>query len=413
MFGWELPPIFAGGIGMVCYDLIKSLSAQDVEITYVMPFGPQNFQSELDTNVIIAENVVPTIKNVQVKVVKTLFKAYQTPAEYEVSYKQVNAGQELTDIGPKKKRTKLYGEDLFTEVDYFAKRAFELAVNIEFDVVHAHDWMTFPAATAAADRAKKPLVVHIHNTVYDRYLGNFSEHERDIEYNGMARADTVIAISQYVKDMIINKYGIDPNKIEVVHNAPNTMYDPNEAHEPLNFGGNKMVLYAGRVTGQKGPEYFIQTAKRICDVRDNVMFVMAGTGDLQKKCIDMANDQGIGHKMLFTGFFTPQEGKQLFGSADCFVMPSVSEPFGIVPMESMLKGTPAVISKTSGCAEVLSHTLKADFWDIDHMANQIVSVLDHPCLKESLSENGFKQVSVMNWEKPAKQCIDVYNKVRN
>ena len=314
--------------------------------------------------------------------------------------------------GKKDFRKNLYGADLYSEVDLFAKRAFEISKDVEFDVIHAHDWMTFPAAIGVKVLTGKPLVVHVHNTIYDRYLGNANSMERDMEYNGLAQADRIIAISQYVKNTIIAQYGINPDKIEVVHNAPNTLLRDrknSKAYPRLNMGDNKVVLFTGRITAQKGPEYFVQMAKKVLEKRKDVKFIMGGTGDMFRRTVDLATHLGISDKFVFTGFYSLDQAQSLYASADCYVMPSVSEPFGLVPLEAMEHGTPAIISRTSGVSEVASHTLKVDFWDIHQMADKVLAVLQYPALSEALGQNGQRQVQAMNWSKPAGQCIGMYN----
>jgi glycogen synthase len=405
MLGWELPPLYAGGIGMVCYDLLKELSNQNVEVTYIMPFGPDDINSDTRAKIITAETKLPVVK-ATIHKVSTLFTAYDSPQSYEQTATQFSKTYESKPWVKKP----LYGKNLFQEVDLFAKRVYELIDDVEFDVVHAHDWMTFPAAIGAADKAKKPLFVHVHNTIYDRYLGNASEHERDIEYNGLVRANKIIAISHYVKNTIVAKYGIDPQKIEVIHNAPNSLLRENTiSQKSVDIAHDKVVLFTGRITVQKGPEYFVNCAKKVLEHNPNVTFIMAGTGDLFNRTVDMAASQGIGHKFLFTGFYDMQQAKALYNRADCYIMPSVSEPFGIVPLEAMEHGTPTIISRTSGCSEVLRHALKVDFWDTDRMANLVLSVLKYPVLHQTLSEEGQKEVCAMNWTKPAQQCINLYN----
>jgi glycosyltransferase involved in cell wall biosynthesis len=407
MFGWELPPIYAGGIGMVCYDLLCELTNQGHQVTYLMPFGPSGMKSETGAHVLFAEEEFPTIKTVSVKHVDTLLAAYQTPLEYQSTYTKA------TQEGGKKSQARaLYGPNLYTEVDLFAKRAWEIGATQDFDVIHAHDWMTFPAAIAAADRSGKPLVVHVHNTIYDRYLGNASSVERDIEYNGFSRADKIIAISYYVKQTIVEKYGIAASKIEVVHNAPNTLLRKIPSEQTVSLGSDKVVLFTGRITAQKGPEYFVQCAKRVLEKREDVRFVMAGTGDMFRKTVDLAANLGISHKFMFTGFYNMKQAKALYNRADCYVMPSVSEPFGIVPLEAMEAGAPTIISRTSGVTEVVSHALKVDFWDIDQMANKVLAVLQYPALSEELARNGQSQVSRMNWSAPASKCVQIYQSLR-
>ncbi len=409
MLGWELPPMYAGGIGMVCYDLLKELSKQNVKVTYLMPFGPDNFASDTNAQVVIAENKVPHIQNAEILKVNTLFEAYQSPQEYDEKFQAHTTSTLQNKTGNVRKN--LYGPDLFSEIDLFAKRAFDLASHLDYDIIHAHDWMTFPAAIGLADAKKKPLILHVHNTIYDRYLGNASQHEKDIEQHGLQRADTIVVVSNYIKNTIVSKYGIDPQKIEVIHNAPNTLLKQKSLNQKKELRiDEKIVLFTGRVTVQKGPEYFVHCAKAVLEHEPNTKFVMAGTGDMFAKTVDLAAELGIANKFLFTGFYTMEQAHALYSRANCFVMPSVSEPFGIVPLEAMDYATPTIVSRTSGCSEVLTHTLKSDFWDIKHMANQVISVLRYPALAETMGLNGQQQVRSMNWEKPASQCISLYQK---
>lgn len=253
--------------------------------------------------------------------------------------------------------------------------------------------------------------MHVHNTIYDRYLGNASQHERDIEYNGMKRANKVIAISQYVKDMIIKNYGIDPNKIEVVHNAKNTYMNSQEnqvENYSINLKNKKVVLFTGRITIQKGPEYFLYAAKKVLEVEPETIFVMAGSGDMLNRMINLSAQLGINKNMIFTGRYNMAQAKALYSAADCFVMPSVSEQFGIVPLEAMAQNAPVIISKQSGCSEVLKNVLKVDFWDINEMANKIISVLRYTSLNNQLRQYGKVEVENLTWDKSVKKMIQIY-----
>lgn len=408
MLGWELPPLYGGGIGMVCYEMIKELSAKGIPVTYLMPMGPDNNFSSPYADVIIAENHFLG-KNIKPNIVSipTLFSAYQSPEEYEKTYEEFLLKGK--NKGDRTSRSDLYGKNLFIEVDMFAKRAFNMANQLDFDVIHAHDWMTFPAAIGIADKTGKPLIIHVHNTIYDRYLGNSSKHEKDIEYNGLVRADKIIAISHYVKKMIVDKYGIDPNKINVVHNAKNT-YMKNKVRKEylINIKDKKIVLFTGRITIQKGPEYFVYAAKKVLEKRKDVIFVMAGDGDMLNQMINLAAQLGISKNFIYSGWYNMEQAPALYSSADCFVMPSVSEPFGIVPLEAMANKAPCIISKQSGCAEVLGHVLKVDFWNTDEMANKIISVLSYSSLKHQLSIYGKDEVENLTWNESVDKLLQVY-----
>jgi glycogen synthase len=311
-----------------------------------------------------------------------------------------------------------YGGDLFAEVKRYADLATEIAKNVrgdksgEPDLIHAHDWMTFPAALAVQKATGKPLVVHVHSTEFDRSGLHVDQRIYDIERRGMQAATRVIAVSHLTKTLCVNHYGIDPDKIEVVHNAiefaGNGGGKEFDAERYKIHDDEKIVLFLGRITMQKGPEYFLAAAKKVLEVMDNVKFVMAGSGDMVRRTIEMAQQLGIGHKVLFTGFLRGSDVERVFKMADLYVMPSVSEPFGIAPLEAMSNDVPVIISKQSGVSEVLQHALKVDFWDVGEMANKIVAVLRHPPLSQALKQHGSFEVKKLSWTDAAKACVHVY-----
>ncbi len=304
-----------------------------------------------------------------------------------------------------------YSGNLFAEVERDAALASEIVREESFDVVHAHDWMTFPAAMAVAGITGKPLVVHMHSTEFDRSGVHVDQRIYDIERRGMRDAPRVIAVSHLTKNQITQMYGIDPTNVEVVYNAidiSNGHFDPEQASI---HNGEKIVLFLGRLTLQKGPEYFLAAAKKVLEVMDNVKFIMAGSGDMVRRTIEMASAMGIGHKVLFTGFLRGGDIEKVFKMADLYVMPSVSEPFGIAPLEAMSHDVPVIISKQSGVSEVLTHALKVDFWDITEMANKIIAVLRHPPLAKTLRQHGSFEVRRLSWVDAARQCVGVYEQV--
>ncbi len=299
--------------------------------------------------------------------------------------------------------------DLIAETERYARMVVSMVRHQRFDVVHAHDWLTFPAGIAVASALGIPFVAHVHSTEFDRAGAGVSQRIYDIERAGMHAADRVIAVSQFTKSIITRRYAIDANKIEVVFNgidrdaiqpAPGTRVDPNE----------KIVLFLGRITVQKGPEYFIAAARRVLSKMPNVRFVLAGAGDMALKMIELANSMGIGKQVLFTGFLQGDDVERVFRMADCYVMPSVSEPFGIAALEAISHDVPVIISKTSGASEVLRHVLKVDFWDIDDMANKILAVLRYPPLATTLREHGTMELRRLTWEDAATGCEAVYRK---
>jgi glycogen(starch) synthase len=302
-----------------------------------------------------------------------------------------------------------YGGDLIGQAHAYAKFCLEVAKRTKFDVVHAHDWLTYPAGLAVAQLTGKPLVVHVHSTEFDRSGEHVNQAVYNIERRGMHGAMQVIAVSQLTKNLCVARYGIPPSKVDVVYNG--VELDLAAKGIKTIASKDKIVLFFGRITMQKGPEYFVQAAKRVLDVMEDVKFVVAGSGDLASMMIEMAAEMGIGHKVLFTGFLRGSDIKRVFSLADLYVMPSVSEPFGIAPLEAMSHDVPALISKSSGVSEVLTHALKVDFWDVEEMANKIVAVLRHPPLRKALQDNGQFEIRALTWDGAATRCGQVYDQV--
>ncbi len=299
-----------------------------------------------------------------------------------------------------------YSGDLIRAADQYARFAVDACRDVQFDVVHAHDWLTYPAGLAIAKLTGKPLIVHVHSTEFDRSGEHPNQQVYSIERRGMWGASRIISVSMLTKNVCVNRYGVNPEKIDVVYNGVDL--DPKEyGIQPIHTK-DKIVLYFGRITLQKGPEYFIRAAKRVLEVMSDVKFVVAGSGDQAAGMIDMAAQLGIGHKVLFTGFLRGKDIARVFALADLYVMPSVSEPFGIAPLEAISHNVPVLISKSSGVSEVLMHALKVDFWDIEDMANKIVAVLKHPPLSRALREGSMFEVRGISWDGAATQCERVY-----
>jgi len=299
-----------------------------------------------------------------------------------------------------------YDGDLVAAAHRYAQFAAEACRGLRFDVIHAHDWLTYPAGIALQRLTGKPLVVHVHSTEFDRSGEHPNQGVYNIERRGMWAADRIIAVSMLTRNVCVNRYGVPAAKIDVVYNgvdlAPGKI-----GIQPIHTR-DKIVLYFGRITMQKGPEYFVQAAKRVLEVRDDVKFVVAGSGDQAARMIQLAADLGIGDKMLFTGFLRGKDIARVFAMADLYVMPSVSEPFGIAPLEAMGHNVPVLISKSSGVSEILSHALKADFWDIEDMADKILAVLRHPPLARTLRESGAFEVRGISWTGAARKCERTY-----
>lgn len=397
MFGWEFPPHKNGGLGVACHGLVRALSQTGTEVTFVLPKRMESTQGNWQFR--FADDHFPNLK---IRTIDSALSGYSNPASYQ---------QMLQESGEQKD---FYGATLFDEVQRYALRAQRLAEKEEYDVVHAHDWLSFPAGMVAAKLKNKPLVLHVHATEYDRSGGNgANEKVYAIEKKGIENADVVLAVSGYTKQVIEREYGAQPEKVRVVHNGID-MEDyhgvtVNETLTRLKAEGNKIVLSLGRITLQKGIDYFVKTAERVLAFRPNTYFVISGAGDMEGQIMQEVARRGISQKVIFTGWVKDtNEIQSLYKSADLFVMPSVSEPFGITPLESLIHGTPVLISKQSGVSEILTHALKADFWDVDEMTNKIVTLLDHPSLHEVLAEHGNKQVAMYSWSRAAKKCVDVY-----
>jgi glycosyltransferase involved in cell wall biosynthesis len=309
-----------------------------------------------------------------------------------------------------------YAGDLFSETERYARLALAVARGETFSVIHAHDWMTFEAGMAVAAAANKPLVVQIHSTELDRAGVNANGRIMEVERQGMIAADRVIAVSYKTKTQLIEKYGIDPRKIEVVYNATESRPgnggagSEDAAKKPLRKR-QKTVLFLGRLTAQKGPDYFLRAAKKVLQVDPDVKFVVAGKGDLLDDLKELANELEIRRKVVFTGFLKKDPVEKAFKAADVYVMPSLSEPFGIAPLEALSHDVPVIISRQSGVAEVLRHVLKVDFWDTDDLANKILAVLRHPSLAQTLRERGQQEVRQLSWDDSARRIAELYEQL--
>jgi len=301
-----------------------------------------------------------------------------------------------------------YSCDLLGMAERYARFAVDATKSLSFDVIHAHDWLTYPAGLAISRLTGKPLVVHVHSTEFDRSGEHPHQQIYNIERRGMHGAARAIAVSMLTKNVCVNRYGISASKIDVVYNGVDL--DPASAGVQPIQSKDKIVLYFGRITMQKGPEYFIQAAKKVLEYMDDVKFVVAGSGDQAQRMIEMAASMGIGHKVLFTGFLRGRDIARVFAMADLYVMPSVSEPFGIAPLEAMSHNVPVLISNSSGVSEVLMHALKVDFWDIEDMADKIIAVLRYPPLSRQLVEHGAFEIRGINWDGAATRTVRVYDR---
>ena len=388
MFGWEFPPFNSGGLGTACFGLARALSREKTQIVFVLP---RMLDIEVSfAKIVFADKALPAGGD-------ALLSGYINPGEYS-SLQEESRG--------------FYGTTLLDEVAHYASKAGIIALAEDPDVIHAHDWLSFPAGLEARRATGRPLVLHVHATEFDRTGGQgVNQDVYDIEKQSMNEADAVITVSSFTKDKIIQNYGINPDKITVVHNGiDESDYQslPPRLEEIKREGKQKLVLFAGRITIQKGPEYFVRAAKKVLDYYPNVLFIVAGSGDMQQQMMEEAASLGVGDRMIFTGFLRDDDLDSLYQAADLYVMPSVSEPFGIAPLEAIVNGTPVIISKQSGVSEVLSNALKVDFWDVDELANKILGVLQNESLEATLREESQKEVKSLSWKAAARKVLGVY-----
>jgi glycosyltransferase involved in cell wall biosynthesis len=389
MLGWELPPYNSGGLGEACLGLAKALANKGTKITFVLP-------QQVDVKADFMDLMFADIEESDMM----LLNSYSTYQTWLKNFSRCGATASPFDfVGGALK---------------FSEKIRNIAIKSHADIIHAHDWLTFPAGVAAKEVLHKPLVCHIHSTEFDRTGGHFpNQVVYDIEKMGLENADMVVPVSHFTKNMVMKYYGIPADKIAVVHNGVHSMQRKNLAPALLNLKelDYKIVLFLGRITLMKGPEYFVRAAKRVLEYEPKTIFVVTGSGDMHDYMIAEAGRLGILDKFLFTGFLRGVERDRIFQSADLYVMPSVSEPFGITPLESMANGTPVLISKQSGVSEVVQHALKVDFWDTEEMANKIVAYLRYSALKDDLDLEGNKELKNINWNKAADKCISIYHQL--
>ena len=421
MLGWEFPPFISGGLGTACYGLTRAMDQLGMEVMFVLP---KMVESKYATHVKMLTPGSRTsssfvkfneLKNVKFRAISSPLQPYSTPDTYlqkieeTLRQKQEIFGGSISSDS-QISLSKDYGSDMYTEVHRYAAMAADLAENEQFEIVHAHDWMTYPAGIAVSAISRRPLVVHVHSTEFDRSGEHVNQMIYDIEREGMHRADKVIAVSHYTRNIIINRYGISSEKVEVVYNGVERTGNWS-LDETVIDNDEKIVLFLGRITMQKGPEYFLHAAKKVLEMMDNVKFVMVGSGDMMHRTIEMAAELGIGHKVLFTGFLRGEDVQTIYKMADLYVMPSVSEPFGIAPLEALDNDVPVIISKQSGVSEVLVHALKVDFWDVNEIANKIIAVLKYPPLQMTLRSHGNFEVRRLRWKDAASKCLGIYEEM--
>ena len=426
MFGWEFPPHIAGGLGTACYGMTRGLARNGVEVTFVMPKASGDEDKRFvdvvnasDVETVFgkvdsdAEDIIDKISFIHID---SNLVPYLSPEDYVTYHDEfVKTGEKRWETGDVWSQrytfSGKYGAKLMEEVARYAMVAAQVAKNLEgqFDVIHAHDWLTYFAGIAAKRVSGKPLVVHMHATEYDRSGENINTQTYAIERAGMHAADRVIAVSNLTRNIVIEKYGVPADKVVTVHNA--VRFAEKESEAPERGVSDKIVTFLGRITFQKGPDYFVEAAAKVLKRVPNVRFVMAGSGDMMNHIIRRVARLGIADRFHFTGFLRGEDVHRMFQLSDVYVMPSVSEPFGISPLEAMKSNVPVIISKQSGVAEVLDYAVKVDYWDVDAMADAIYGLITYPALSQMFAKKGLEEVTSLKWNNAAAKIKSVYEDV--
>ena len=425
MFGWEFPPHIAGGLGTACYGMTRGLARNGVEVVFVMPraYGDEDQRFVRVVNASDVETIgtrdhefsEELLEKVSFIHIDSNMLPYISPEEYAAYHDEfVRSGRthEWTDVWKQRYTfSGKYGANLMEEVARYAMVAAQVAKDLEgqFDVIHAHDWLTYFAGIAAKRVSGKPLVVHMHATEFDRSGENINRRVYAIEKAGMQAADRVIAVSELTRRIVIGKYGILADKVVTVHNA--VRFGESEEAAPERAVKDKVVTFLGRITYQKGPDYFVEAAAKVLQRVSDVRFVMAGSGDLMNHVVRRVAQLGIADRFHFTGFLKGGEVQRMFRLSDVYVMPSVSEPFGISPLEAMRSGVPVIISRQSGVAEVLDYAIKVNYWDVDALADAIYGLLTYPALGRMFASKGLEEVTGLKWTNAAAKIRTVYETV--
>ncbi|MDE2070059.1 MAG: glycosyltransferase [Gammaproteobacteria bacterium] len=427
MLGWEYPPLFAGGLGKASQGLARGLAECGAQVRFVLPRYPLSEDASFLTvggvgawlalgrqwggspRTTQGKKAMPGLKFLAVP---ARLYPYQRPIGIRVPANQ--AADDARDPGDARDlgdpAAQLYSHDLGRQVARFAIRVARLAQGIDADVVHANDWMSFPAAFAAAAPRHLPVFLHVHSTEYDRSGEAVNPYIARIEQQACLRATHVFAVSRYTANILITRYGVPRAKITVVYNAPETAVDlPDDFHGEA--GRAPWVVFLGRLTFQKGPDHFLRAVARVAQFNRDARFLVCGSGDMSDGLHALARSLGIARRVEFRGFLQPAAVDRLLARSWVLVMSSVSEPFGLVALEALRNGTPVILSKQSGVREVLGHSLQVDFWDHEKLADQILALLRLPVLGVQLVESGREQLAQLSWQASARKVLQTYTRV--
>lgn len=423
MLGWEFPPVFTGGLGIACYNIVKSLRSH-ADIHLIIPYADAA-EDESNLQITGANRLGPEAASEKLTedeyayLVQSLYRVPVRLSPYPGSGlfltgshdELVSSSPEyytLADISNQYFQTRdLYGWDVMTRTHLFAKIVERVAARNNFDVIHAHDWPTFEAAIAARATSGKPVVLHVHALETDRSGSDTRNDIYDLEKWAMQEADRIIAVSQYTKNQIMSRYGIPEGKIRVALNGAETMTPSTFKKDP----DEKWITFVGRLTSQKGPQFLLEMAEKLVRVRPEVRFVVAGSGHLMPFMINEVARKRLGKHFIFTGFLSRDKIYDLLATSDAYFMPSVSEPFGLSAIEAAYHGTASVISSHSGAAEVLGNALRADFWDTDKFANYLHALLTYPALKKTITLQTQEDIKGLTWDRTADSVLTVYNEI--
>lgn len=389
MLGWELPPHNSGGLGVACYQLCKALSRKGADIEFVLPYTADHKIDFMRINSAHPQDVEAVMK----------------------------AGIAYDSFKYLKKTGEIEWIDLFGQSAIYEEAIDRIVELAEFDVIHAHDWLTFRAALRAKAKTGKPMILHVHSIEADRAGKEMSGNPmvREIEYMSMMLADKIIAVSEFTKQAIVREYGIPAEKIEVIHNSMDLAdVEPLDGENIYKYlsamkeNGYRVVVNVGRLTIQKGIPNLLRAAADVVARAPKTIFLFVGSGEQDRELLELAAQLGISQNVLFTGFQRGKKWRDAYAIGDLFVMPSISEPFGLTPLEAVGYGTPVLISKQSGVSEVLTNCLKVDFWDIEEMANQITAVVLNDGLRDTLHQNSLEEYQRLSWNHAADRLMTMY-----
>lgn len=420
MFGWEYPPHITGGLGTACFGLTKAMVSQGDQVIFIVPKAYGDESTEAARIVNASDVIVDFSKEVYneywknlsyIEVNSQIIPYVGVDDFYNVINNRIKQYEGIKKIEHQRKYefSGKYGPSLLEEVERYAMVAAEIAQNYEYEIIHAHDWLTYKAGIVAKKISGKKLVIHVHATEFDRSGENINKAVYDIERFGMDNADHIVCVSDFTRNIVITRYGQDPEKVTTIYNGANSMSVQEIQNQKT--VKEKVVTFLGRVTFQKGPDYFVEAATKVLQYDKNVRFVMAGSGDMLNRMVALVAKNRISQNFHFTGFLKGEDVNKMFALSDVYVMPSVSEPFGISPLEAMNANVPVIISKQSGVSEVLKYAIKVDFWDIDAMADAIYSLLHYPALSKMFIKNGKKEVESIRWDDSAQKLRNLYYKL--